>query len=257
MRKTILATLMLALSMSVAGNAVAATGVELKKSTWSWQGIFGQFDRAAAQRGLQVYKEVCAGCHGLRLIAFRNLMELGYTEDQVKAFAKEYEVQNKEPNDEGEMFNRPARPSDRFVDPFPNEQAARAANGGSYPPDLSLIIKARANGADYMHSLLTGYAEAPAGAKPPAENLLYNLYFPGNWIAMPPPLSEEGVEYADGTKATVDQMSRDVTSFLAWAAMPELEQRKQMGLAVMMFLVVFTGLLIATKKKVWAKVDKG
>ena len=258
MRKSILATIVLGLSLTISGMAAAATGgAQLKTVEWPWGGIFGQYDRAALQRGLQVYKEVCAGCHGLRLIAFRNLMEIGYSEAQVKAFAKEYEVQNKEPNDEGEMFNRPALPSDRFVSPFPNEQAARAANGGAYPPDLSLIVKARANGADYMYSLMVGYEQAPAGATPPAENLHYNAYFPGNWIAMPPPLSEGAVEYADGTKATVDQMARDVTSFLTWTAMPELEQRKQMGLAVMMFLVVFTGLLIATKKKVWADVKKG
>ncbi|MDH3700958.1 MAG: cytochrome c1 [Alphaproteobacteria bacterium] len=257
MRKTILAILVLGLSLPVAGVAAAASGgAELKKIEWSWQGAFGQYDRAELQRGLQVYKEVCAACHGLRLIAFRNLMDLGYTENQVKGFAKQYEVQNKEPNDEGEMFNRPGLPADRFVSPFPNEQAARAANGGAYPPDLSLIVKARAGGADYLYSLMVGYADAPAGVKPPAENLQYNLHFPGNWIAMPPPLSEGAVEYADGTKATADQMARDLTAFLAWAAMPELEQRKQMGLAVMMFLVVFTGLLIATKKKVWEKVDK-
>jgi cytochrome c1 len=257
MRKTILATIVLGLSLSVAGVAAAATGgAELKKNAWSWQGAFGQYDRASLQRGLQVYKEVCAACHGLRLIAFRNLMDLGYSENQVKAFAKQYEVQNAEPNDDGEMFNRPGLPADRFVSPFPNEQAARAANGGAYPPDLSLIVKARAGGADYLYSLLVGYAAAPAGAKALAENLQYNTHFPGNWIAMPAPLSEGAVEYADGTKATVDQMARDLTSFLAWTSMPELEQRKQMGLAVMIFLVVFTGLLIATKKKVWAKVDK-
>jgi ubiquinol-cytochrome c reductase cytochrome c1 subunit len=151
------------------------------------------------------------------------------------------------------MFNRPARPSDRFVSPYPNEQAARAANNGAYPPDLSLIVKARMHGADYLYSLLSGYSDPPAGVEA-AEGLNYNPYFAGSWIAMPSPLSDDAVEYTDGTKATVDQMSKDVTSFLTWASMPELEARKSMGLRVLIFLIVFTGLLIAVKKKVWSDV---
>lgn len=254
MRKLLIAKLVVGLSLVASSGAYAAGDVlPPKDAKWSFDGIFGTYDRASAQRGLQVYKEVCSACHGLRLVAYRNIMDLGYTEDQVKAFAKEYEVQNAEPNDEGEMFNRPARPSDRFVSPFPNEQAGRAANGGAYPPDLSLITKARANGPSYLYSLLTGYKDAPDGVEA-QEGLNYNPYFPGSWIAMAPPLSEEAVEYSDGTKATVDQMAKDLTYFLTWAAAPDLEKRKSTGLSVMLFLIVLTGLLIAVKKKVWADV---
>lgn len=254
MRKLFIAKLVVGLSLVASSGAYAAGDVlPPKDMKWSFDGIFGTYDRASAQRGLQVYKEVCSACHGLRLVSYRNIMDLGYTEDQVKAFAKEYEVQNAEPNDDGEMFNRPARPSDRFVSPFPNEQAGRAANGGAYPPDLSLITKARANGPSYLYSLLTGYKDAPDGVEA-QEGLSYNPYFPGNWIAMVAPISEDAVEYSDGTKATVDQMAKDVTNFLSWAAAPDLEKRKKTGLSVMMFLVVFTGLLIAVKKKVWADV---
>lgn len=268
MRKTlILSALAGAFMLSTAGAASAAGGgIEVPRQKWSWDGIFGSYDRGEAQRGLQVYKEVCAACHGLRLIAFRNLMQLGYTEDQVKAFAAEFEVTDG-PNDEGEMFQRPARPSDRFVSPFPNDNAARAANGGALPPDLSLIVDSRAfgmdyivypsghqyGGADYLYGLLTGYADAPADMKM-GEGMSYNKYFGGHQIAMPPPLAEGSVEYSDGTKATVEQMSRDVTTFLAWASEPNLEQRKSMGLKVMLFLIVFLGLIIAVKKRVWADV---
>jgi len=253
MRRIVFAKI-LAAALLISGGAYAAGGGKpVKEISWSWEGMFGSYDKASLQRGLQVYKDVCAGCHGLRLVAFRNLSALGYSEDQIKAFAKQYEVQNAEPNDEGEMFMRPGLPSDRFVKPFPNEQAARAANGGAYPPDLSLIIKARVHGADYLYSLLTGYSDPPANEEV-MEGLNYNPYFPGSWVAMPAPLSDGAVEYADGTKATVDQMAKDVTSFLAWAAMPELEARKGIGLRVLIFLVVLTGLLIAVKKKVWSDV---
>lgn len=236
------------------GPAQAAGDVEAPKSPgWSFSGIFGHYDRTSLQRGLQVYKEVCAACHGLRLVAFRNLMDLGYSEEEVKAFAAQYEVTNQDPNEEGEMFKRPATPADRFVSPFPNEQAARAANGGAYPPDLSLIVKARAHGADYIYSVLSGYAPPPADLKKP-ETLYYNPYFAGHLIAMPPPLSEGALEFADGTKASVDQMAYDVTNFLAWASSPKLEKQKSTGLKVMLFLIVLTGLLIAVKKKIWADV---
>lgn len=236
------------------GHAQAAEDAEAPKSPgWSFSGVFGHYDRPSLQRGLQVYKEVCSVCHGLRLVAFRNLMDLGYSEEEVKAFASQYEVQNQDPNDQGEMFMRPATPADRFVSPFPNEEAARAANGGAYPPDLSLIVKARAGGADYIYSLLSGYTEPPADLEKP-DTLYYNPYFPGHLIAMPPPLFEDGVEFADGTDATVDQMAYDVTNFLAWAASPKLEKQKSTGLKVMLFLVVMTGLLIAVKRRVWADV---
>lgn len=251
MRKTII-TLAAVLVFGTAGHAMAAEGVELPKQDWSFQGPFGSYDRASAQRGLQVYKEVCAGCHSLNLIYYRNLMELGYSESAVKAFAAENEVQDG-PNDEGEMFARPAVPSDRFVKPFPNDQAARAGNGGALPPDLSLIVEARVGGPDYTNAVLIGYTDAPAGVEV-AEGMQYNAYFPGHQIAMPAPLSEGAVEYADGTPATVEQMAKDVTTFLAWASEPNMEERKAMGLKVMLFLIVFCGLLIAVKRKVWADV---
>ncbi len=239
----------LLVASSVAG---AAEAERPPARNWSWQGIFGTFDRAALQRGLQVYKEVCSGCHGLRFVAYRNLVDLGYTPEQVKAFAAQFEVEDG-PNDEGEMYMRPARPADRFVSPFPNEQAARAANHGASPPDLSLIVEARENGADYVYALLTGYGDPPEGVQV-REGMNYNKYFPGHQIAMPPPLSEDAVEYQDGTKATVDQMARDVVAFLAWAAEPNMEARKATGLKVMLFLFVLTGMLIAVKKKVWSDV---
>jgi ubiquinol-cytochrome c reductase cytochrome c1 subunit len=219
--------------------------------SWPHAGLFGTFDRPAAQRGLQVYREVCSGCHSLDFIAFHNLAALGFSEDEVRALASEYTIIDG-PDDEGEMFERPGQLTDRFPPPFPNEQAARAANGGALPLDLSLITKARADGTNYLYSLLLGYTEAPAGEEGP-EGMYYNLYFPGHWIAMPPPLSEGQVAYADGTEATLEQMSNDVATFLTWAAEPTLEARKQTGLKVMLFLFVLTGLLYATKRKVWAQ----
>jgi ubiquinol-cytochrome c reductase cytochrome c1 subunit len=214
---------------------------------WQHDGMFGTFDRAAAQRGFQVYREVCSACHGLDFVAFRNLTDLGFSEEQVQALAAEYTVEDG-PNDQGEMFERPAAPADPIPPPYPNPQAARVANGGALPPELSLITKARANGSDYVYSVMVGYEEPPADAVGP-EGTYYNLYFPGHWIAMPPPLSEG---YGDGTEASVEQMALDVATFLTWAGEPTLEQRKQSGLKVMLFLIVFTGLCYATMRKVWA-----
>lgn len=237
---------------------------------WSWNGIFGTFDRASAQRGFQVFKENCASCHGLELIAFRNLAELGYSEDQVKAIASEYEVEDG-PNDDGEMFTRPARAADRWPNPFPNKKAAAAANNGKAPPDLSLITKSRGKGADshirislknptgfptgadYVYALLTGYVDAPDGFDVP-DGGNYNEYYPGHVIAMAQPLYEEGIEYTDGTAATIEQQALDITTFLAWTAEPELEDRKQLGIKVMLFLLVLTGMLYAVKRKIWADV---
>jgi ubiquinol-cytochrome c reductase cytochrome c1 subunit len=245
------ATVLLGLSLS--GPAQAAEGaVHPIQHSWSFDGLFGSFDRAAAQRGFQVYREVCSLCHGLDHIAFRNLADLGFSEDQVRSLAAEYQVTDG-PNDSGEMFERPATPADHIPPPFPNEQAARAAQGGALPPDLSLITKARADGSNYIYSVLVGYQDPPADAEGP-EGTYYNLYFPGNWIAMPPPLSPDMVQYADGTSASIEQMAADVTVFLTWAGEPTLEARKQMGLKVMLFLIVLTGLLFATKRKVWAEV---
>jgi len=233
-----------------AGAALAAEGKELPERDWSFTGIFGQFDRGAMQRGLQVYREVCSGCHGLRFIAFRNLAALGYGEDEIKAIAADYSIVDG-PDEEGEMFERPGRPADRFPSPFPNDKAAAASNNGAVPPDLSLIVKARTGGADYVHALLTGYAEPPEDREI-LEGQNYNLYFPGNVTAMAEPLFEDAVEYGDGTPATVEQMATDVATFLAWAAEPEMEERKSMGIGVMLFLLVFTGVLYAAKRKVWA-----
>lgn len=219
---------------------------------WSFQGLFGTFDRATLQRGFQVYKEVCAGCHALDYMYYRNLQQIGFTEEQVKKIAAEVDVEDG-PNDEGEMFERPGRPGDRFLAPFANEKAARAANGGAFPPNLSVITKARVDGVNYSYGVMVGYKDPPADKKI-EEGMHYNTAFAGHQIAMPPPLSEGAVEYADGTKATVDQMAKDVTTFLAWAAEPELEERKRMGIKVILFLLVLTGLLYAYKRKVWADV---
>ncbi len=249
------------LSAVVAVSAVLATSsaalaagdtVKPPKQDWAHDGLFGTFDRASLRRGFQVFNQVCAACHSLRLVAYRNLLDIGFTEAEVKKIAGEKEVQDG-PNDEGEMFTRPARPSDKFVKPFPNPQAARASNNGAFPPDLSLIVKARIGGPDYMYALLTGYKEAPENVKM-AENMAYNVYFPGHQIAMQSPLSEDGVEYADKTKASVAQMARDVTTFLAWAAEPELEERKRIGIKSILFLIVLTGMLYAVKRKVWKDV---
>ena len=244
--------------------SAAGAAEELPEYSWSFEGIFGHFDRAAAQRGLQVYREVCAGCHSLRFVAFRDLAGIGYDEAQIKAFAAEATVVDG-PDSEGEMFERSGIPADRFPSPFPNPQAAAAANGGAAPPDLSLIAKARVGGADYLRALLTGYRDAPTAeflqnyAKAhdgEAFELLdgqnFNLYFPGYKIAMAAPLFEDGVEYQDGTPATVEQMAADVSHFLMWAAEPKLEERKRTGLKVVLFLLVFTGILYAVKRKVWA-----
>lgn len=243
-------------SFGAAAPVRAAEAVAIPSQTWSFDGIFGTFDRAALQRGLQVYNEACSACHGLGYVAFRNLGGddahggLGYSEDEVKAIAALYSVVDG-PDDDGEMFEREAIPSDRFPQPFPNDKAAAAANGGAVPPDLSLMAKARAGGPDYIYALMTGYEDPPADFEM-TEGLNYNRYFAGHQIAMAQPLFDDAVEFADGTPATVDQMARDVSHFLMWAAEPTLETRKQTGLKVLLFLIVFTGLLYAVKRKVWA-----
>jgi ubiquinol-cytochrome c reductase cytochrome c1 subunit len=246
------ASLVAGLLTGTAAMAAESGHAELPSVAWSFNSIFGTYDRDAQQRGFLVYKSVCASCHGLRLVAYRNLMEIGFTEDEVKAIAAEYSVVDG-PDELGDMFERPATPADRFVLPFPNENAARASNGGALPPDLSLIVKARLGGADYIYGLLTGYHEPPAGVEV-REGLHYNAYFPGQQIAMPPPLFDDAVEYHDGTPATVDQMAMDVTQFLAWTAEPNLEARHRMGVKVLLFLIVLTALAYAVKRKVWASV---
>ena len=232
------------------GNAGAAEAEAPPTLSWPHGGLFGAFDRAAIQRGLQVYTESCSSCHSLRLLSYRNLLEIGYSEDEAKAYAAQFEVEDG-PDAEGEMFMRPAILRDRFVSPFPNENAARASNNGALPPDLSVIVKARKGGEDYIHALLTGYREPPEGHEL-ADGMSYNPYFPSADIAMPPPLDEDAVEYADGTPATVDRMARDVSQFLTWAAEPTLEERKRLGFKVMVFLVILAGMLYLVKRRVWS-----
>ena len=227
-------------------------------------GPFGKFDAAQLQRGFQVYKEVCAACHGLQLVAFRNLHDLGYSEAEVKAIADQWQIEVPNINpDTGEAATRKATPADRFPSPYPNEIAARAANNNAYPPDLSLITKAREGGAAYTYSLLTGYQRQPAEllhefptAKTP-QGLYYNPYFANLNIAMPPPLTSEGqVQYADGTRPTVDQMAKDVSAFLVWAAEPNLARRHAAGLAVAVFLLFATVLGFFAYRNVWAEAKR-
>jgi ubiquinol-cytochrome c reductase cytochrome c1 subunit len=243
----------LMIPVTAAGPALAAgAGPTPPDARFGFAGLFGTFDRGALQRGFQVYKEVCAACHAMRQLSYRNLLEIGLTEQQVREIAAQFTVTDG-PNDEGQMFERPARLSDRFRRPFPNEQAARAANNGAYPPDLSVIIKARPNGANYLKALLTGYVDPPPGVEV-MDGMHYNAWFPGHQIAMPNVLNDDQLEFGDGTPATVEQMARDVTTFLAWAAEPELEQRRRMGVQVLIFLAILGGLVYATKRKIWADV---
>ena len=232
----------------------AGSGGVLKQAEWSFSGPLGTFDKASMQRGFQAYREVCSGCHSLDYIAFRNLADLGYNADEIKAIAAEYEVEDG-PNDEGEMFMRTAVPADHFPAPYSNENAARAANNGAYPLDLSLIFKARPNGADYLYSLLTSYEEAPADVTVP-EGMYYNAAYSGHLIAMPQPLYGDDVTYADGADSSVDAISRDLVNFLAWTAEPAMETRKRTGVAVLIFLVLLSGLSYGAMRFIWADVKK-
>jgi ubiquinol-cytochrome c reductase cytochrome c1 subunit len=235
----------------VAKGEVAKYAKHAKQIIWPFDGIQGSFDRQSAQRGFQVYKEVCSACHGLKRVAFRNLTDLGFSEAEVKALAKDYTY--KTIADDGSEAERPGLPSDHFPSAFANEQAARAANNGAYPPDMSLLVKARHDGANYIYSLITGYEEAPADF-PLGAGMNYNPYFEGRQIAMAAPLSDDAVTYADGTKASLDQMARDVVTFLQWAAEPETEHRKSMGLRVMIFLGLGTIFFWIAKKRVWKNI---
>lgn len=251
-------------------------GHPLRNGGFSFDGPFGTFNQGQLQRGYKVYREVCSSCHSMKLVSFRNLGDKGgpfYNEKYpnsndnpwVKAIAKEFEVADID-SETGDAIKRPATSADRFPSPFPNEAAARASNGGAFPPDMSLLAKARTGGPDYIHAIVTGYKNPPAGLKVgPGQH--YNPYMPGDlaaywsgdhahvppggFIAMAPPLTEGGMTFDDGTKATIDQQARDVSAFLMWAAEPKLEERKQTGFAVMIYLILFAGLLYASYRKVW------
>jgi len=231
----------------------ASNDVELMKQKWPFNGIFGRFDESSLQRGFQVYREVCSACHGIRHVSYRDLKGIGYSNDEIKVIAADYEVMDG-PDDNGEMFDREGRPSDKFVGPYENDKVARLANNGAYPPDLSLIVKARAGGADYIYSLLNGYKEFPENFEA-SEGMYYNEYYPGHQIAMPSILMDDIVEYSDGTEATQSQIAKDVTSFLAWTAEPELEERKSLGVKTLFFLILITIMLLGVKRKVWKDVE--
>jgi ubiquinol-cytochrome c reductase cytochrome c1 subunit len=252
MRKVLTAALVAALTGVSAPSQASEGGESLPEVHWSWDGIFGTFDRAQLQRGFQVYTDVCAACHSLNYLSYRNLADIGFGEAQIKQVAAAASITDG-PNDDGEMFERPGIPSDKFKAPFANEKAARASNNGALPPDLSLIVKARVGGADYLYGVITGYGEPPADMKL-AEGMSYNKYFPGHQIAMPQPLQDGAVTYADGKQATLDEAARDVVAFLAWSAEPETEHRKETGVAAILFLVILAAMLFATKKKIWSEV---
>ena len=234
----------------------SAEKVEYLKTDWSFKGLFGKFDRGSLQRGYQVYTEVCASCHSMKYLSYRNLSEKGGPEFSVaeaKAIAASFEVTDG-PNADGDMFQRPAKLSDKFVMPYENVKAAQAANGGAYPPDMSVLVKARGGGVDYIYSLLQGYDDAPAGVTLD-DGVYYNKYMYGNKIKMSAPLSDGIVEYGDGTIASVDQMSKDVTTFLMWAAEPHLETRHRMGFKAIVYLIILTILVYFSMKKIWSRVE--
>ena len=224
------------------------------KNTWSFEGVFGTFDRASLQRGYQVYQEVCSGCHSAQHLSYRNLSEKGGPEfslEETKAIAAQLEVTDG-PNEDGEMFTRPGRLSDKFVSPFPNVKAAAASNGGAYPPDMSVLAKARKGGADYIYSLLMGYEEAPADYELD-DGVYYNKYMSGHRIMMAEPISDGIIDYADGTETTKAQIAKDVTTFLVWAADPHLEARHKMGFKVFFYLIILFIMVYLSKQKVWSR----
>jgi len=269
----------LTLALGASAALAADEAVHIDRQKWSFAGFLGRFDHAQLQRGFQVYKEVCAVCHGLKRINFRNLAEPGGPEfpvEGVKGLAQSYRIEDG-PNDQGKMFQRAGRPSDAMPGPFKNEQEARSIHNGAYPPDLSLIVRARSagentsvlatlgsmlrdipngyqeGGADYMYALLTGYTNPPADMKM-ADGMTYNRAFPGHQIAMVPPLQPGRVKYEDGTEGTVEQYAKDVTAFLAWAADTKLEERKRIGLLVLGYLLITALLVYFAKRRLWAKV---
>lgn len=246
-------TALAAAVLSIAAPGVhAAGGVDVESQDWSFDGIFGTFDQASAQRGYQVYRDVCSGCHSMDLMAYRYLEGIGLPEATITALAATAE--KTVIDEDGQEESVPRLPSDRFPAPYANEQEARASNGGAYPPDLSLMAKARANGPNYLYALLTGYEEPPADVTI-NEGMHYNTAFAGHQIAMAQPLYDDLVEFSDGTPATVEQMSRDVVTFLAFAAEPHMEDRKRTGIKVVAFLLILSVMLYFVKRKVWSDVD--
>ena len=236
-------------------NLFAEEEMPLKKQNWTFEGIFGRYDNSTLQRGLQIYQEVCSACHGMKRLRFRELKDLGFTNDQIKQYAKTFEILDG-PNDLGEKFTRPGEPSDTFVSPYKNKEEAKATFGGSYPPDLSLLTKAMKNGPDYIYSLLTSYEESPSLDFELTDGLYYNPYYDGKVIAMPPPIYDNVIEYIDGTDANLHQLSYDIVNFLNWAAEPELQKRKSLGLKVLLFLIALTLLLYVTMKEIWLRIEK-
>ncbi len=237
-------------------NSYSAEKIEYLKTDWSFKGLFGKFDRGALQRGYQVYTEVCSSCHSMKYLSYRNLSEKGgpeFTVEQAKAIAASFEVKDG-PNADGEMFTRPGKLSDKFVMPYENVKAAQAANGGAYPPDMSVLVKARGGGANYIYSLLQGYEDPPAGVTLD-DGVYYNKFMYGNKIKMANQLSDGLVEYGDGTQATIEQMSKDVTTFLMWTAEPHLEARHQMGFKVIVYLIILTILVYFSMKKIWSRIE--
>jgi ubiquinol-cytochrome c reductase cytochrome c1 subunit len=252
MRKYILtAAAALALTFPVASFG-AEEVIHIPKEKWSFNGVTGHWDKEQLQRGFQVYKEVCAACHSLEYVSFRNFEALGYSEAQVKALALEYEVEDG-PDDNGDMFKRKAKPSDKLPKPYPNDKFARASNNGALPPDLSLMAKARHGGPDYIYHLLIGYEEAPKDLKL-ADGMSYNKYFTGHQIAMPKQIEDGKVDYADGTKNDAQQIAKDVSAFLMWTAEPKMEARHATGVRVILFTLLFTVLAYFLKRRIWARI---
>ncbi len=241
------------ISVAPASVAMAAGGDNppIASQDWSFSGAFGTYDKAALQRGYKIYREVCASCHSMKRVRFRNLDALGYNQDQIKSIAAEYSVEDG-PDEEGEMFERAALPSDAFVSPFSNDNAAKAANGGAFPPDLSLMTKARANGSNYVHALMTGYKDKLPHGVELSDGQYWNTYFAGNKTAMAPPLSDGSISYEDGTVETLDQYAKDISHFLTWAADPYMEERKRLGFKVILFLLIFAGVMYGVKRRIWS-----
>ena len=229
---------------------------DLLEVDWSFKSFFGKFDRASLQRGYQVYNEVCASCHSMQYLSYRNLAEEGgpeFSKEEAKAIASSFEVTDG-PNADGEMFTRPGKLSDKFINPYQNVQEAMASNGGAYPPDMSVLVKARKGGANYIYSVLLGYVDPPENISLD-DGVYYNLYMAGQKIKMPKVLEDDLVEYNDGTVATEEQMAKDVTTFLAWAAEPHLEARHKIGFKALIYLLIASLLAYFSMKRLWSRIE--